>query len=186
MNFDQALESALKDYYGSDSIAVRVPVSSKVNPLIKSKEKQIMTREQLLSLSKDELNTLLTPFMGGYTSLKHVTKPEMVDQFLDLSKKQVTKKRDVSKPKQPREAVGAKIVIDKLESDWFTRNQVLDEMIKQQPDRNQDSMNNYLTALLYRILKEKGIFVEKKKEKQDVDGKQRNVTLYHINARPEK
>ena len=49
----------------------------------KDKEKQDMQREQLMSMSKQDLNVALTPYMGGYSkgTLANVTKEKMVQVY---------------------------------------------------------------------------------------------------------
>jgi len=88
MTFSQAVERAMKDYYGNDSIATRVPILTKT----KQKENKMNT-QQLETMTKQELNRALTPFMGGYTSgnLANVKKDDLVSELQKHQKEAVTK-----------------------------------------------------------------------------------------------
>jgi mannose-6-phosphate isomerase class I len=116
------------------------------------------------NMSKAELNVALTPFMGGFTKRKLQDMPrEDLVRMLKEAIERTSNKKKKRADGAPREAKGQMIVIDVLKSGWMTKQQILDKMIAEQPDRDPDKMSNYLTALLYRVLKAKGYEVSKRK-----------------------
>lgn len=154
MNFNQALEKAMKDYYGNDGIASRVPIvnsssnQSKPNKSSQTKE-VVMTREQLESMTKKEINTALTPLMGGFQDLNHVSKSEMIDVFLEQNKKASTK--DGNKSKKEKGPGVINTIIGILESGGGTKQEIHKELIQKFPERAPDSMLKTINAQLYRL-----------------------------------
>lgn len=159
MNFDQALERALTDYYGRDTISSRIPKTKHPN---NPKEKQTMTREQLINLNKVELNRLITPFSGGYTSgtLRNIKKEVLVDEVIKYQEEKLQKPRKSKEPKPRVTDIIADILIERGK---LTSDEIIVRFIAKSPGQNKDS----LSRTIHRHLHSMRVKYDVRKEKYD-------------------
>jgi len=149
MNYNQSLEKAMNDYYGADTFASRIPISNipvKIKSQTKSKEKQIMTYEQLETMTKQELNLALTPYMGGFADLKHVSKPDMINELLKQHK---TTLKPGKKPVSKKSGPGViETIVEVLEVGKTTKKDILAKLVEVFPEREEKRMINTIAAAL--------------------------------------
>ena len=152
MTFDQALERAKQEYYGEEQ-------SSKQT---QTKKESIMTREQLESMTKQELNVALTEYMGGFADLKHTSKKEMVDLLMKHRSEAVTKPK-ASKSKKSGPGV-IEVMVSVLESGKVTKDQILEKLVEAFPDREPEKMVKTIGTQLSRLKTKHNLNKEKSED----------------------
>jgi len=169
MIYNDAVEKAMRNYYGADTIGARIPIPTQT----KQKENQIMTNEQLSTMNKKELNRALTPFMGGYTSgvLTNIKKDDLVDELAGFHKNTTTKSK--KNPSGNRKKVTDLIAEVLSKRKRMTSDEIVDAFISKNPDQNEDSLSRTVTRHLHNMRTEYNVEKEKK------DGK----VFYSIVAR---
>jgi len=123
-----------------------------------------MTREQMMSMSKEDLNVALTPVMGGFTktNLKNTSKEKLVELLEEANAKAAgTKKKSKGTGEKGFASRGALAIVKKaLLSGKKTIEQLADIVKKEEPDRDKASLINHLKHNVPSVFRKNGMDVQ--------------------------